>query len=127
MLMADPLALAVEIVKTSGQLTQSWMTRFLAVNGALMSAVGAIFGWQPAASHTPPIQSALSVICLLGIGASLLLWGVMHRQIRWHNAHVERVKALQDPEKPLFVDGMTSGGLRLIHMIPWMGGTTIAL
>lgn len=125
--MADPLLIAVDLVKTSNQLTQSWLTRFITVNGALMSGVGAIISWQKEGVNLALLRFALFAICLLGIAITAILWGVMHRQIRWHNAHVDRMRALQDPAAPLLVDGMVSGGLRLIHMIPYLGILTEAL
>ena len=122
--MADKnLEIAVDILKFSGQLCQSWITRFFVVQGGLGAAVGTVVAWSPK-GVSGVVLPALILICGVGVVASIVLALTTVRALRWHAGHVQRVKALQDADRPLFVEKMAQGGLRIIPamiFIGWLG------
>jgi hypothetical protein len=94
--MYEPLKIAVDLLINSTKLVQTWITRFIVVNGALFSAVGVILTWETAPQFKNIAPWALMAICVLGGLASSLMLGVILRQNRWQFQYVQNVIAIQE-------------------------------
>jgi len=108
----DALELMLDFKKHGDLIEQSWITRLIAVNAALASAVGAILGWGPERADDPLVLSVLLAICAFSILVTVLLSGVTLRQHAWNNAHTGKVKMLQG-DVPIFRDGDVNSGIRV--------------
>jgi hypothetical protein len=115
---SSPIDLAVKLLIESGVQVQSWITRFIAVNGALLFALGALLGWSDPVDYGLDLfKYALMAICLFGFLCSLMLGGVVLGQLRWNRNLRARVRALQDAEKPILPQEQTfSGGVFVVTL-----------
>jgi hypothetical protein len=122
---SSPLDLAVKLLIDSGAQVQSWITRFIAVNGALLFALGALLGWSDPVDYGLDLfKYALMAICLFGFLCSLMLGGLILSQLRWNKDLRARVRALQDEGKPILPEERTfSGGVFVVTLT----GTMVAL
>jgi hypothetical protein len=121
------LQMAVDLIKHNAHMVQSWITRFIAVNGALASAVGAILGWGSMQQNEKLVLSVLISICALAIWSSFAISGVIQRHLDWNGVYMRRIKELQPIEAPLFTEKAAKGyslkstarWMPWIALIPW--------
>lgn len=121
--MADELKLAVDLMKDSAAIVQSWIMRFFAVNAALVSAIGVIVGLDRAETYGSLVLVPIAGICVIGILASYFIGKVALRQIAWNWSFVERVKGLQPIERPILLGpGPENGGTvpKLVENMMWL-------
>jgi hypothetical protein len=117
---SSPIDLAVKLLIDSGAQVQSWITRFVAVNGALLFALGALLGWSdPGEYGLDLFNYELMAICLFGFLCSLMVGGVVLGQLRWNRNMRARVRALQDAETPILPEEQTFSGGVFVVTLTW--------
>jgi hypothetical protein len=116
------LQMAVDLIKHNAHMVQSWVTRFIAVNGALASAVGAILGWSSMQQNEKLVLFVLISICILAIWASFAISGVIQRHLDWNGVYMRRIKELQPIGAPLFTEKAEKGSSleNTARLMPWI-------
>ena len=109
----SPLELAVKLFIESGAQLRSWTTRFIAVNGALLLALGAFIAWgDPTEDGLLFFDRVLMAICLLGALSSAVLGAAALRHLGWQKHFRERIRALQGEQAALLPgEGRNLGGI----------------
>lgn len=92
----EPLKIAVELLISSSKIVQAWITRFIAVNTALFTAIAVMLTWNVPANFADLPKVGLFAVCVLGVLASLLMGGVTLHQMEWSRRIQGRVLALQE-------------------------------
>jgi hypothetical protein len=121
--------LAVDLLQDSGRVSQSWITRFITINGALAAAVGVIIGINPAGNpYAGILKPVLLAICGIGAASSILITLATLRALAWNRAHTTRVKELSKVHNvELILDKEVSGGIRVQTWMLWAAGLAIAM
>lgn len=122
--MSEPLKYAVDLLTLSAQAGQSWITRFIAVNGALFSAVAAIVGWGEFKHYHDLLTIVLSAICMFGTVISILLGGILVRQMGWNKAYRSRIRSMEGgrqimPDESEVPGGFLTWTITLVTAIRW--------
>ena len=103
---------AIDLLINEDRNVDSWVTRYVGVESALVVGAAVIIGWQGGAVELlrRPLITALAV---LGALFALLFAGVIERHLAWQRAYVEAVREIQGTEPLLFREGVVSEGLRV--------------
>ena len=108
---AEHLKIALDLLKDSAQQAQTWTTRFIAVNGALLTAVGLIVGWSQFDKYKMMLMIVVGAICAFGAIVSWLLAGITLRQINWNRAIRKKIRAIQQIDVLPADDEPEAGGV----------------
>jgi len=122
--MAEPtLETRLKLLKHAGDMEQAWITRIITVNGALISAVGAIIAIQ--GEITGQLIVPLYGIAILGFLTTVILTAILLRQHAWIRKHICLIKRYQDNSAPLIVP--PDGGGMSIHVAAWIMGAVLVI
>jgi len=99
--MPEPLELAVRLLIDSSRQLQASMTRFVALNGALLAIVAAIMGWANFADYQQSLMWVVAATCGFAALGSWLVGGALLRQARWSRALRDRIRELQHESQPI--------------------------
>jgi hypothetical protein len=110
--LSEPLKLAVDLLKDSAHQIQTWATRFIALNTAMLTGVGVIVGWSKFETYKWVLLIVITILCLFAAVVSYHLAGITLRQVTWNFEIRERIRALQGDQRILPEEKEVEGGSR---------------
>lgn len=127
---AESLEHAVALLQKQNDIIEHWTTLFFQVESGLFAATALVFYWADASKLRPAI-AAIALLAFVGAFIAILLMGFCLRHHEWQGYYIDRAKALQDVEFPVFTDsgGPAASGstkhrfaeLRFYTVLVWLG------